>query len=118
MGSGRERDADPAGDDVANRHPHLRVVLEAIDGCDALLGVVRARDCDALVAKNGLVLLQSFGEGRENDHLPIRSKDVADALFYGSMLGLVECNPELGEAGKKILVVRPGWIRLSEPFGE
>jgi len=68
---GCERDADPASDDVASRDPYL-VVVEAIDGFHALLGVVRPGDCDALSAEDGLVPLQSFGKGSENNHLSTR----------------------------------------------
>ena len=43
VGCGRQRDTDAAGDDVADRDPNLRVVLEAIDGIHALLGIIRTR---------------------------------------------------------------------------
>jgi hypothetical protein len=62
------------------------VVLEAIDGFHALLGVIRARDRDALFVEDGLVPIQSLGEGNENNHLSIRGNDIADSLFHGLML--------------------------------
>src|SRR6476646_11908237 len=40
MGCGRQRDADAASDDIADRYTDLRVVLESVDGLHPLLGVV------------------------------------------------------------------------------
>ena len=75
-------------------------------------------DRDALVAENSFVLLQSVCKSRENNRFPVRGDNITDPLFHGAVLGLVESNPDLGETGKEVLVVRPGRIRCSEPLSE
>lgn len=55
------------GDDVANRYPHLRVVLEPIDSLHTLLGFIGPWDRDACVAEDGLVLVQLVRKGRVHE---------------------------------------------------
>ena len=43
---------------------------------------------------------------------------VANSLFHGLLLGLMDRDPDLGKAGKEVFIVGLGSVRSYEPLGE
>ncbi len=114
----RQRDADAAGDDVADRNLHRRIRLEAVDSLHALLAIHVPGDADSLLAQVLQVLLNTVIEGREHDHLLTRGHDIANAFGDCLVLSLVQRHAHLGEPCEELRVIRLRRIRRLVPDKE
>jgi len=114
----RERQANAAGDQIADRQHTAVVGLEPVDRREPLLSRVVARDRDAEIAERLLVLRQPLPEGGEDDHLLPGREHVLDALLHRLVFGLVQRDAHLRELGQERGVIRTARIGVEEPHRE
>ena len=105
MGSGRQRDPDALGHDVAKRDPDVRVVLEAVHGRLPSLGPVSPRDGDHRIAPGLLMPGDALVEAPRA--IPCRLSPEAEADLIQRAEGPLrpEEAPTSIKAGARVIVV-------------